>query len=203
MTEPKYTQQVNCIKYFKQLIFNLFPDDLDCWIAGGSIADFLKQRYINGDIDIWFRNQEDYDRAYDIFRTNAELTFSYDSNFSHTFQLRDITIQLIHRKFFETPQDCVNSFDYSICGAGVTRTQFVSCPMFWKDFTNQVLRLQNRTAPMSTLTRLAKYVKRGYVPNKQTFLTLIEQLQSIDLTNPADNDLEYYPDGCPRKNKGK
>ncbi|KKK61922.1 hypothetical protein LCGC14_3009480, partial [marine sediment metagenome] len=55
-------------------------------------------------------------------------------------------------------------------------------------------------APVSTLQRLVKYALRGFIPNKQTFLTLIEQLQSIDLSNPADNDLEYYPDGCPRKN---
>ena len=161
---------------------------------------FLKDKRIDGDIDIWFSNQDDYDRAYDIFSQNIQLTFSYDSNLSHTFQLGHITIQLIHRQFFETPQDCVDSFDYSICGAGVTRTRFVSCPMFWGDYNNRILRLQNRTAPMSTLTRLVKYAKRGFVPNKETFLALILQLQSIDLLNPADNNLEYCPDGCSRKN---
>ena len=200
MSVENFTQEVNCIKYFKRLIFDLLPGNLNCWIAGGSIASFLQGNILDGDIDIWFHNQEDYDCAYILLRHNVQLDFSYNSDFSHTFQFGSITIQLIHRRFFETPQDCVDSFDYTVSGAGVTRTKFVSCPMFWEDFTNHILRLQNKTAPVSTLQRLVKYALRGFIPNKQTFLTLIEQLQSIDLTNPVDNDLEYYPDGCPRKN---
>ncbi len=50
----------------------------------------------------------------------------------------------------------------------------------------------------STMQRLQKYFNKGYWICNGGILEIAQAINKLDLSDPEQNNIEYYPDGTPR-----
>lgn len=63
------------------------------------------------------------------------------------------------------------------------------------EFLKQMVR---RKGSIVSLPTMQKYIKKGYTACNGTLLTLTRALQAVNLDNPSEDALRFYPDGTPR-----
>ena len=55
----------DCIDYFRILILSELKNNgnVDVWVAGGAMRDFFQVGYVTTDIDLYFSNDYNFDKA--------------------------------------------------------------------------------------------------------------------------------------------
>lgn len=158
------------------------------FIAGGAITSLFCNRDIN-DIDIYFRDEssllslvEEFwdDNLYIVSHTKkaTQYNFSYMKN--------DIPIQLIHFKYFNSPEDIFKTFDYTVCMGcfDFNTEEFVLHDDFLKHNSQRLLKFNSDTAyPIVSLLRVQKYEKRGYVISKPEFIRIILTCMNTEINS--------------------
>ncbi len=158
------------------------------FIAGGAITSLFCNRDIN-DIDIYFRDEssllslvEEFwdDNLYIVSHTKkaTQYNFSYMKN--------DIPIQLIHFKYFNSPEDIFKTFDYTVCMGcfDFNTEEFVLHDDFLKHNSQRLLKFNSDTEyPIVSLLRVQKYEKRGYVISKPEFIRIILTCMNTEINS--------------------
>lgn len=184
------------IDYFNSLILNEFPVDLKCWIAGGAVRDYFSVSYISSDIDIFFSNRPDFHDVYNFFiKVKAKKVFENDRVVRFEYKKNSFDLVKIH---FNSPQETINEFDFTVCCAAIDTEQVYHHEAFFMDLAKKRLVINNLPFPLSTLQRLQKYIKKGYWICNGGLLDIARAIQVVDLNEPSNNTLEFYPDGQPR-----
>jgi predicted oxidoreductase len=188
----------NGIKYFNYIILDKLKG-IKCWVAGGSIASYFGKHTIDGDVDIFFPNKEEFDKAYNrlistpddmnqygklIFKNDRVVTIEYNKHI----------IQLVSAHFYDNPKECINSFDFTITCAAIDGKILYTLDTFWIDLAGRRLVINKLPYPLSTLQRMQKYIKKGYSICNGGILELAKGIQTIDFSNPTQNHIEFYPD---------
>ncbi len=169
------------------------------WVAGGAVRDFFTQRSVETDIDLFFANRLDFSTVRNHW---------YWDDLDHLFPSveNDNVIKIIThqgkfdlvKKFFETPEKTVESFDFTVCAAAVDYDNFYYHPDFFMDLASKRLQIVSLPYPIATLARLQRYIKKGYTACNGTMLTLARGIQAVNLEDRNQNVLEYNPDGTER-----
>ena len=191
--------------YYQKIFFEKLRDaELDPTkyaIAGGAIRDYLSGTDIK-DIDIfsndieseekllkWLKDEENPNNI-KIMNENSQLA---------NFKMNGHWIQVIKGKYYDMETDAViESFDFTICGAMLVDDRFSTLPTFFQDTLAKHLRINKITFPLSTLERMQKYIKKGYTACNGTLLNVAESLKTVNLDDPEEDTLRFYPDGTPR-----
>lgn len=124
-------------------------------------------------------------------RVNSELAnYTYEGKW----------IQIIRGKYYNMETtDLIDSFDFTITMAMVTIKHGLRVgEFFYEGVATKHLRINKLMFPLSSLERMQKYIKKGYTACNGTLLTLTRALQAINLDNPSEDALRFYPDGTPR-----
>ncbi len=135
------------------------------YIAGGFIRDLVSGDRVN-DIDLFVNNKAEAELLFAILKENHKTVIT-DNAFTICSKL---PIQIIHRWTFNTPEEVLLSFDFTVCSSAVYYTKDSG----WKgichdDFYSDLaakrliyLSPKRDEAPGGSIIRVLKFYKRGY-----------------------------------------
>ena len=141
------------------------------WIAGGAALRWYQDRPVGeNDIDVFCANAKQSASIIDHIKSYGRYTVKFESENAVTIDYwskddhcRSWTIQIITRRYFNSLDDVINSFDITVCEVG-------TCGNEWRlgSFTARDIREQNLRFKMplqsDALKRLVKYWTYGYRP---------------------------------------
>lgn len=176
----------NCVKYFEHIFFKEIPQEIICWVAGGAVRDYFSVGYVTSDIDIYFPNQKEFDKLREHLLKFATLTFENDKVIN--FDWIGKKIQLI-KIFFNSVTETIAEFDFTVCCAGVDRTNVYHHETFFVDLARRRLVINKLPYPLSTLRRLQKYILKGYKICNGGIVQLGTAIHQMVDTNPETAEL--------------
>jgi len=155
-------------------------------LAGGTFERLLTGNKIN-DFDLYFRNPMD---VYNIIQELKGLKYAVLSKTKRSLLLKSgdegsVPINIIIMKYFDNVDDVLKLFDFECCKAGFdfSNETFTCSKLFHESISQKTLIYTGSLYPIGALTRLTKYIKRGYNPDFGSLLTLFKDLKAIDDTN--------------------
>jgi len=169
------------------------------FIAGGCFKNIFKNERIK-DLDIFFQNESDFNKANDFFKSNEEYVFSYENpnTVSYKNKKTNIRVELI-RHTYGTPIEIISMFDFSITRYAYAKKEEnneiiyynVFVDTFFADLTNNKLVIDGELKfPISSFERSYRYRSYGYGLCKESKSKLIEALQTANIDD-LSNDLYF------------
>ena len=204
-----YTIEKNKFLSFldEEILGNL--EDVGAILAGGAITSVFTNREIN-DLDIylpdelsliklvgaWFGNTDlcgeltpnskGKKRTLSIEDTSFSCIYVSSSSRSITFIHNDVQIQLMHFKYFNSPQEIFDTFDYTCCMGAYSfkEGEFTFHDDFFKHNSQRFLKFNTGTSyPLMSLLRIQKYKERGYNISKSEMLRVVLQCSQVDINS--------------------
>lgn len=181
-----------------------------CYVAGGAITSIFTNREVN-DLDVYFRSVESLiafvenmfgemnkpKRVNGMFSriSTAELepfSLIYRGHTNKSILCRTPSgqeVQLIHDRFYETPEDIFNNFDFHLnMGCyDIKEGVFVLSDHFLIDNSARVMTVNPNTAfPIISQLRIDKYKQRGYTINRKEFILLACAVSQLNFMSWSD-----------------
>lgn len=157
-----------------QTIYQKSTEKSGPWIVGGMGRQLALGETNFNDIDVWFRDKEQYTEVYnrlsDAFGYKMYENFSSDN--AMTYKIDHFKVQLIKRKWYPSLAAVFADFDFTCCQVAVDDNLTAYGPGL-EDAKNYVLKV-NRLDEKAFLARYAKYVGYGYVMDPDDFMQIIE-----------------------------
>lgn len=174
-------------------------DNLGGFIAGGCFKNFFSKEKPR-DIDVYFETKQQFDNALLIASRNTSFRKHYSNDnvdaFIFTYKDNDYVVELV-KKFFLTPKELLDRFDFTICKFAVyykaVRTdpnnilteKRTMCELYDPDFfehlfLKKLVTDDNIVLPYNTFTRMIKYIRYGYLPCMETKSKIIEGLKNAE-----------------------
>lgn len=162
------------------------------WLAGGAVRKiYLGQDIGHSDWDIWFRNAEQYDRSHKlVLGLGADVAYSSDNatTFKYEFEGETHNIQLIRRRFFDSAEQVINQFDFTICQLITDGRTLKIGRQTAQDLDQKLIRSVSINLQSYIIPRLVKYMVYGYYPCRE----LIEDIESQAATiNWQETQIDY------------
>lgn len=167
------------------------------WIAGGAVRDHFASMSLSSDIDIFFATKAKFTEAVELTKKNTAFKPQYTHDTLAAFTWQGKTVQFIGTHFFNSPEETIANFDFTVCSCAVDTENVYLHPHFFEDLAARRLAINELPFPLSTLERMIKYIKRGFTPCNGTLLTLSKAIAEVDLGDKV-NTLSFYPNGSPR-----
>ncbi|HSH24582.1 MAG TPA: hypothetical protein VLA13_03485 [Massilibacterium sp.] len=168
-----------CKKYFNELIL----DDLSnykVWIAGGAIRSwFANER--RSDIDLFFPSEDDRNKAKEFLKgTGGESIFENENveKIKYEGQVFDFC-----KPLFDTPEDTINNFDFTVSMFACDGKDMYVGENSFMDLASKRICINRCPFPMSSLSRLQKYIRKGYWICSEEMVKFTAILQGVDLTS--------------------
>lgn len=201
LRKPEYSSLFRATGYFDS-IFNGALDDVDCFIAGGCFRAFFSPDEKIDDIDIFSTSRSEAAKVVRKLRY-AHMFKPYFVNKNAikgviTSKGRSIKVDIVKR-FYPDQLACISDFDYSVSKFSyhMKSKTIVHSDNFFPDLAMKRLVIPDTDFgnPIGSLKRLQKYVQKGYTACNGTLVTIARRLSQVDMDDPDQNDIEFYPDG--------
>ncbi len=85
----------------------------------------------------------------------------YDNELVTRFKYKYMRIDVI-KMYFDSPTACINTFDFTACMIAVDKTRVYLGEHTPTDLAKRQIMINLITFPLSTLSRVIKYTKKGY-----------------------------------------
>jgi len=142
---------------------------LYCWVAGGSIIDSIIGKEIN-DVDIFFASEQDkFETVKHVLKNEGQMIKTWDRGVK--VNIKNFCCDFISYKNINTPKECVESFDFTVCGVAVDKNREVFySDHFLNDYSKRLLRYTGNhiTLPRNKAARALKYTNKGFSFNAET-----------------------------------
>lgn len=161
-------------------LFNEILEGHKGFIAGGCFKDIFHNKNPK-DIDVWFRNQKDFNDALLVFNKNKKMKFVYETPNSIGFRYHKTQlIELIKIKN-GTPIQILKSFDFDICRIAYVKKEN-DFSLFIEEqavdsIINKKINILNMITVKGTLKRIYKYAKYGYEVCPKSMNLMIKEIR--------------------------
>ena len=162
--------------------------------GGGCIQSMLSGEKVK-DVDLFSANYEETNKflvakGYTPTWSNAKLT---------NYRIDGFTVQVIDHPYRD-PLSLIAEFDFTIACSALTSGGLYVHDRFFQDLAGKRLVFNKITFPLSSLERVARYSRKGFVLCPVGLQLIAKALNSlvIDWDNPDENVLSFYPDGTLR-----
>lgn len=176
------------------------------FIAGGCFKDIFSSQEPH-DIDMFFRNSEDFYKAVSYFENNKDdYSAGYENKNVRSFvYLKTNTRIECVCKIFGSPEEILNQFDFTITkfayeievepsgtdDEGETIWEHNDIVVYHKKFFEHLclkrLVVDNQMPyPVSTYNRTYKYARYGFYPCRETKMKILAEVQGMEA---VDDDL--------------
>lgn len=154
--------------YFRTIFESLNIQDVNCWIAGGAIRDYVLYGKTNNDIDIYTTSELAQKTIVNkILSKDPKNKICYDNLTVTRIMTHEGSVDVIKR-YYGAPDLCIQVFDFTVCCAAIDSLGFFVChDDFLIHLTERKLKINTLVAPISTLCRLEKYHKYGFSMSKE------------------------------------
>lgn len=165
------------------------------WLAGGAVRKTIQSVSLDSDFDFFFKSQEQLDNFADGLREcGARMLTQNDKNEKwilpssipedvegEGIYLPEMEIQLIKFRWYETAEEVIDSFDFTLCQFAYDGEHlFMSDFALW-DVARKKLVPHKITFGTSSLRRLMKYGNQGFTVCGGCLAEILEQVAK----NPA------------------
>lgn len=149
------------------------------WIAGGACLSWFQNQQCSTDIDVYFKNAEQYRDTKDFFLTNLykygfSILTNFESENAYTINISDsarrFKVQFI-KKFCRSASDLLDNFDITVCQIAWDGKNIFIGKHFIEDLADKRLRFNIFSS--SSHKRLVKYMCYGYLPDANTINALL------------------------------
>lgn len=194
----------------RRIVFDLINPDMinGPWIAGGAVMAWInKQPVNNSDIDVFFKSEEQFIELYNaLLGVRIKQNFSdvqwdlslkefaepiskvvYQTDNALTLKIGPTTVQLIKRKFFDTPKDVIDSFDLSVCQLITDGDKLLAGETTLQDLKAKRFRINRHNKQI--IKRVIKYVTYGYIPDQSVIDYIADHKDDLEHSFP--NSLDY------------
>jgi hypothetical protein len=184
-------------KFDSEPITIIWPDIKNGpWIAGGACLRWYQGQPVgNSDIDVFCKSNVQAQQLIDAIKSYGRFTVKYESENAVTLQyhkkgdyLTSWTIQIITRRYFNSIEEVINSFDITVCEIGTAGNHWVFGPTTARDIREKNLRFKLPLQPDAP-KRLTKYWTYGYRPVEGT-IEAIQQNPSTRWSFALDEDYQ-------------
>ena len=214
--EESVCSDSDLIQYFQPLIRNNAN-----FVAGGCFKNYFSELLTKTsaparDVDIFFRDKQQYDDTVDNFTRKyfKSYTFVSDTKNSTSFQQKStisqesIILDLIKCNF-GTPIEILNGFDFTVCQYALFQTDNVYKiayhPLTTSDISNKCLRISEAYMLMLTslsdcsqlarivdklFNRIVKYTRYGYKLDISSKVILFDSIRRMDQNYPITSVTE-------------
>lgn len=175
------------------------------WIAGGSVRRLVSRLPQDSDFDFFFHDEGQFEAFCENMK-KLGATRENESDFNVTFDLAAakakpvgddefedggpaLKVQAIRVAFFESLDNCLDSFDFSICQCGYDGNDLVFGPWTLFDIANKRLVPGTLTYGASSLRRLIKYARQGFTICGGGLADMLEQV--VDRPEIIQREVEY------------
>lgn len=155
------------------------------WIAGGAIRRTIIKEKLNSDIDIFFRNIEQYEE-FKLALDARDYIKKKENQFNITYIKNDIEVQLININFYQSPLEIINSFDFTICQFVFDGTYLYCGKTALWDLARKRLVVNKITYAIASMRRIIKYTKQGFYACNGTMNAILESV----IKNPEIINME-------------
>lgn len=164
------------------------------WCAGGALRRTLLKQPLDSDFDFFFQSADALaaweERLPDSLKLVRETTHHKHWRGSVGGSDLPIDVQAIRFRFYETAEQVIDSFDYTITQFALDGFELVTTPHALWDLGRKKLAIHRVTYPVATMRRLLKYGAQGFTACAGCMATLLKETAS----NPealAALDIEY------------
>ena len=146
-------------------LISYFEESDDYWIAGGAARAFMLNQPITTDVDFFYKTQEAFDAFVAKFGADESKRLAA-TNHHTTFKVKVgetfYKVQAIKIGFYATVEECLESFDFTICQLAAHKGKlYVGQYTMW-DLARKRLALHKLTYGAATVRRLLEYTKQGF-----------------------------------------
>lgn len=136
------------------------------WMAGGAIRRTLIGHALNSDFDFFFKSAE----ALEVWENGLPNGLKLVRETEHHKHWRGtiagselpVDVQAIRFRFYESAQQVIDSFDYTVTMFVLEDDDLVTTPYALWDLGRRKLAVHKITYPVATMRRLLKYTKQGF-----------------------------------------
>lgn len=162
------------------------------WLAGGALRRTLIGMELESDFDFFFRDAKQLAKfKKDLKELGANLTSENDH--AETFMLKvcgkDRVIQLIKMDFYESPEEVIDSFDFTITQLAYDGTDIYFGPYTLWDLPRKRLALHKLTYGVATMRRLIKYTDQGFTACQGVMRSILEAV--VDNPSVIQSEVQY------------
>lgn len=173
-------------KFFK----NVF--ELGGFVAGGYARYVVSKNVFAepNDIDIFCRTIEDEAKLLRFFNSvgkvqfKSDLATSYRVYNEYSYILKKVQLikprQEGNIKTFGTPEEVIDNFDFTINMVAFDDQGFYHCETFFEDLKAHRLEFNNIHCAVGILTRIRKYLNKGYKIDISEFLKIYQMWDTVD-----------------------
>jgi hypothetical protein len=131
-------------------------------LAGGAIRAYLNKEEIS-DYDLFFFNQHEAIAVKQCLLNNKfKIVFECPEGKLTTFKKKRLKIQLITERYYESVEDLLNSFDFTITQFALYNDKLYTNKRALRDTREKKIRFNKITYPSATLGRFYKFQNKGY-----------------------------------------
>lgn len=188
-----------CVRRLPAAVRNLLksrPNAL--FVAGGFVRACVAGEVVS-DIDIMAQNKDAASAsALELSQAcrNAEI---YQTDNAYTVKLKPIPVQFVHRWTFATPQEAIESFDFTIARAALwwDGETWQSCtdPAFYSDLAAKRLIYKSPVRieeAGGSMLRVLKFYQRGYrIPLPDLAAVIARLMHSVKFDEPIHHVNEW------------
>lgn len=169
-----------------------FGESDDYWIAGGAVRAFLLNLPLSTDVDFFFKSKEAFEsfverhapeKAKRVAETEHHVTFKA------TVGDNRYKIQAIRISYYPTVEDCLDSFDFTLCQLAAHKGQLYAGQFTLWDLGRKKLALHKLTYGAATVRRLLKYSSQGFTACQGAIVGILRAVG--DNPDVINSDIQY------------
>lgn len=136
-----------------------------CWLAGGAaLALYTGDTHSIKDWDLFFKSWDHWQFAKETFK-NMGFAYKTESEWSHTFELSGVEVQLVTRHFYDKVDDIFSKFDFTVCCFALDGNDLCYTAEAKKDVMNKELNFIYTENLPTCIKRIARYGAKGFMPS--------------------------------------
>ncbi len=172
---PQLTNAVS--RYNKIILAEMKEAKITCWIAGGALRDYFMGVPIKTDLDVFFPNETEYQKAEVYFKAkDAKIIWESDNGMKVSYKGRKFDLV---KKFFDTPRATIDAFDFTVSMFAVDSDSIYYGSTSFIDLAKRQLMINKITYPASTISRAFRYYKKGFSMCQGEMKKMCEAMQSV------------------------
>ena len=169
-----------------------FGESDDYWIAGGAARAFMLNQPITTDVDFFFKTPEAFEQFVSKFGNDESkrlAAIEHHTTFKVTVGEQSYKVQAIKIGFYTTIEECLDSFDFTICQLAAHKGMlYVGQYTMW-DLARKRLALHKLTYGAATVRRLLKYGGQGFTACQGCIVALLRAVRENPMV--INSDVQY------------
>ena len=174
----KFLQRLDAFEHWGELTGNLPKlDRKGPWVAGGVLRRLISgEKDIDSDIDVFFANFQQLEAFKDGLR-KADCELKRENEYNSTWLMGELEVQLIHIKFYKSPAELLDSFDFTLCQLATDGKTLWCAPYALWDIGRKRLVLHRLTYAVASVRRLLKYGAQGFTVCSGAIAQILHEAQ--------------------------